>query len=523
MRRMRVWEVAQMSNKSVNEVKEILKDNGIEVVSNLSMLNDDEMVIAKKLFELKDEVEVTVTGDAIETADNSNKLMTGILVPSLESGFGLTSEEFPELKGTISKNEEMKITEVEKYVELMGKKEVGDYMKDLFYAKECEVPEISHIIDWVNSKRFFAYVIEGKKYLTILPKNREIIPGRVNPLNMKLLNLAISWKDYTENNGTTKEKKELFDKFCYYRKSLAMDILKTIASKNFKDNYRMKFEGITGVALTGNCSLDGCNIPAWYANKHDLKVGDYVLAFRHPIQNLFITLKIEAINNTEDFTDNELRLNSLSFLWLRGDHDGDKINFIPLKNIYFDNKKYFHNLCNYIEFKENCMNMLPSQLKEYGGMKNTTYCIDNGRIGHRTISTLDMLLESKKSMNFARPISVLDYVENQFDTVLNMRTVKDGTGFAGSFCNWLMEVVTLAKLDLKEARGVCDIIQQAALDSKHNKQTGQGYKESVWFKLTQLRKDAKKKDIVFLATTMIDILNGVESYQTLEEDDEYDF
>lgn len=516
MRNKRVYEVMKETGLKLAEIKSKLAENGIEIVSHLSVLNDEQAELVNKLFNIKPVAEYTVTEKAIEKADNG--LQMGILVQTNDSGFGISSVEFPEVPKSTNKSEMLTEEEVKKYMELMKTQHVGDYMKDILFAKECEVPEVTHLIEWINSKRVFSYTINGIRYATILPRNREIVPGRVNALNMKLLSLAMAWIDYLECKKD--EKQEYFNKFTYYRRSIALDILKGIASKEFKYNYRMRFKGLTGVALTGNCSIDGCNIPAWYAKKHDIQVGDYILAFRHPIQNLFLTLRVESISSTEDFTENELRMNSMVFTWLGGDHDGDKLNFIPLTKIYFDNKRYFHNLCNFIEFQSSCLNILPSALLEYEQTKNTFNCVDNHRYGHRTISTLDMLRESKKSMNFAKPLSVDDYIENQFETVLNMRTVKEGTGAAGSFCNWLMEVATLAKLDLKEARGICDIIQQAALDSKHNKSTGNGYTDTIWFKLTRLRFEANKKDIVTIAEKMISILAGTDNWEPLEEDGE---
>lgn len=511
MRNKRIYEIAIEKNITVEMVMEELAKAGVIVTDCVSMLTDEQMEVAIKTFGLVEEKETTIKTEAItKVENNSEKMEKGMLIQSPDNLYGVTSKSFPELK--FNSSEVLTEEEMRSYIAIAGNGEIGEYMRDLLYMKEAEVPEITHIINWINSKRVFLYTIDGVQYVTALPKNREIVEGRVNAFSMKLINLALAWIDFKD--AVEEDEKDYFNKFIYYRKSIVMDILKRFASKEFKAKYRSKFKGITGVALTGNVGIDECMVPEWYADKHKIKAGDYICAFRHPVQNIFVVLKVVG------FTENELRIHSQVFTWLGGDHDGDKLYFVPFNSLYWDNKRYFYKVANYVELKQQVVALLPSQLLLKNQAKNLFNCVYDGRVGHRTISTLEMLRESKKSMTFAAPICVEDYIDNQFQTVLNMRTVKDGTASAGAFCNWLMEVATLAHLDLEEARGICDIIQQAALDSKHNKSTGNGYTDAIWFKLVELRK--KHKNIVAIVAQMLAILAGNEE-QVLEEDKEFEF
>jgi hypothetical protein len=101
-------------------------------------------------------------------------------------------------------------------------------------------------------------------------------------------------------------------------------IASRLFSKEFKRKIDFSFNGLCGVALTGNVSFDGIELPHWYCKKHSLKIGDTCLVLRDPVQNIFIALKIEG------FTHNEIRVNSQTITVIDGDFDGDGLSVIPM-------------------------------------------------------------------------------------------------------------------------------------------------------------------------------------------------
>jgi len=92
----------------------------------------------------------------------------------------------------------------------------------------------------------------------------------------------------------------------------------------------------------------------------------------------------------------------------------------------------------------------------------------------------------KKNKNYCTGEEEMDYLNNYSQTVLNMLTVKDGTGHAGSFAIWSVEIASVAGLDVPLGREIANIFQRKALDSKHIQGKG-GYKESPWYKICELR------------------------------------
>ncbi|MFR4518425.1 MAG: hypothetical protein ACLT40_00500 [Fusobacterium sp.] len=410
---------------------------------------------------------------------------------------------------TIARKEVWTKAEILKLKEILYKDKLGKYISQAIWDNELDIKEIPNLIKYMNSKRAFMYEIEGKMYRIAIPSDREIVEGRLNDMNAKLMKMAITFYDWEDllpvNKEDEKRKADLWDRFVHLKNMITQKISARLFSKKFEEKYKMFFEGITGVALPGNVKLDECMLPANYAKKLGIKIGDYVTIQRHPMQNIMATLKVVGFTY-----DNTVRINSLVFVWLGGDHDGDKVQFIPLKKLYEDNKDFFD--VSEEEFLQDCMKLLPSNIiKEkdnnplYKGIKVPTE--DNS--GFKAYTTIELLEKSEKSSKFINKVTETDYIDNQYSTVLNMRTVKEGTAFAGGFCNWLMEICKLhGELDERIARHICDLVQQKALDSKHNSATGQGYKAEVWYKITELRFNAKGLDRDAIKARLEKILDG---------------
>ena len=81
-------------------------------------------------------------------------------------------------------------------------------------------------------------------------------------------------------------------------------------------------------------------------------------------------------------------------------------------------------------------------------------------------------------------VNLNDFYEKQFYGALNLKASKEGTGYAGSFANKFFEICRVASLDLIEARKLGNLLQQEALDSKHDGE-GSMY-DTTWFKLSQI-------------------------------------
>lgn len=427
-----------------------------------------------------------------------------ILKQGLNERFGL--EKFGELN--MKKAEIWTKAEIMKIKEIMKMDKIGPYISQAIWDNELELKEIPHLVAYINAKRGFMYSIKGKTYRIAIPSDREITEGVLNSENAKLLKLAMTYYEWEDLMPVTiedeKNKKELWEKFVYIKNSIGYAISARLFSKKFAEKYKMNFTGMTGVALTGNVEIDYCEIPKEMAKKLSINHMDRILVIRHPFQNIMVSLKVR------NFTlDNTIRVNSLVFKWLGGDHDGDKINVIPVKNLFDNNEEFFD--CVIGEFDSECFNISPSNILKQ--LDNPLY--ENIEVpteehkGFRTTTTMDMIEESKKSEKFCGTVTEQDYIDNQYSTVLNMRTVKEGTAFAGAFCNWLMEVCHLhGELDERVARRMCDLIQQTALDSKHNSATGKGYTGEVWFKITELRRTCKGLDRESIKERLIKILEG---------------
>lgn len=423
-----------------------------------------------------------------------------MLVQKIGEIKGLSRESVKEL-GRFKKYELLTQEDIESLVSLTTDENIGSYIKSLLYDNILEIPEISSLIDLLNLKRLFKYEIDGEECYLALPSKREITSGVMNHMNSMLIKVARAY--YEWRSCEIEEKEDRFKMFSNLRHKLILMIEAEVFSKDFKNMYRMKFKGVTGVCLTGNVSINGIQIPEWYAEKYGISIGDIGIVFRDPVQNLIISLKVEG------FTENEMRVHSKVFVLLGGDHDGDKVQFIPLKNFLSANKEYTGEFT--LDIVEEVNRLLPSNIFkldskflpmfEQGDIDFTPKKFDTPH------TMLDMLHASNKSMKYAGRINEQDYLDNQASTVLNMRTVKEGTAYAGSFANWLFEKARLHGMDLVLARHLGDLIQQEALDSKHTT-GGKGFQDSVWFKLVNLKNKCYRDSYDDILRKIELILNG---------------
>lgn len=433
-----------------------------------------------------------------------------VLVQKLNEVKGLTRKSVKEL-GRFKKYELLTEEDISSLVELTMDENIGTYISSLLYDNTLEVPEISSLIDLLNLKRIFKYEIEGEEYYLVLPSKREITSGVLNHMNSMLIKVARAY--YEWKSCDIEEKEDRFKMFVNLKHKLNLMIEAEVFSKDFKKLYQMKFHGVTGVCLTGNVSINGIQIPKWYADKHGISIGDIGIVFRDPVQNLIIALKVEG------FTENEMRVHSKVFVLLCGDHDGDKVQFIPLKAFLIENVDYTGRYT--LNIVEEVNNLLPSNIFTNNSKFLPMFEHMDYDFTKQEFSTphtmLDMLHESKKSMKYAGKIDEEDYLDNQASTVLNMRTVKEGTAFAGSFANWIFEKARLHGMDLVLARHLGDLIQQEALDSKHTT-GGKGYQDSSWFKLVDLKNKCYRDSYDDILRKIDSILNGT----YVEEQEEND-
>lgn len=426
------------------------------------------------------------------------------LLQNLSCVKGLTEEKVREL-GTFKMYEVLTEADIVDLERLSADEHIGMYIKSMLMDNVLEVPEIREIVNALNSKRIFRYFLDGEKYFLVLSQKRELTDGKLNHMNAALLKAARNYFEYEK--APAEEKEERLNRFISSRNSLMLMIEKQIFSKSFKTMYKMEFHGVSGVALTGNCQLDEIEIPEWYAKKHGIKIGDVGIIYRDPVQNLFFTVIVKG------FTKNEIRVNSQMFTWLGGDHDGDKCQFLPLSKLIEDNLDYIStsDIDNIIR---EALRLLPSRM-QYDGQ--FSYLIDPEAMKEVVVSEeldtphsmLEMLESSSKSMKYAEAIEEESYVENQAGTILNMRTVKEGTAFAGAFANWIFDKARNHGLDLTVARHLGNLIQQEALDSKHTT-GGKGYQDAKWYKITELQYKCNKDSFEEIMKKIEAIMNDEE-------------
>ncbi|MGL5714372.1 MAG: hypothetical protein ACRCYT_04795 [Cetobacterium sp.] len=103
--------------------------------------------------------------------------------------------------------------------------------------------------------------------------------------------------------------------------------------------------------------------------------------------------------------------------------------------------------------------------------------------------------------------------------ILNMKTVKEGTATAGSFCNKIMEIAfNSGTINVIEARTISDIFQRIALDSKHNG-AGTSYKDSDWYRVSEfLNKPTRRATLEVIEETVLSILKDVVPTEIVEDD-----
>lgn len=423
-----------------------------------------------------------------------------MLVQNLKTIKGLRKEQVKQL-GSFKNYEVLTEEDISSLVELTMDENIGIYISGLLYDNVLEIPEIASLIDLLNLKRLFKYNLDGEDYYLVLPSKREITSGVLNHMNSMLIKVAKAYYEYAKCD--IEEKDDRYAMFMNLRHKLILMIESEVFSKDFKKLYRMKFKGITGVCLTGNVSINGIKIPLWYAKKHGIQIGDIGIVFRDPVQNLIIALQVEG------FTENEIRVHSKVFVLLGGDHDGDKCQFIPLKSFLKENVNYTGRYT--LSIVEEVHKLLPSNIftddsKFYPMFGHMDY--DFTKQEFNTPHTmLDMLHESKKSMKYAGKINEQDYLDNQASTILNMRTVKEGTAFAGAFANWIFEKARVHGYDLVLARHLGDLIQQEALDSKHTT-GGKGFMDSQWYKLVSLKNSCYRDNYDEILKKIEQIINN---------------
>ena len=131
---------------------------------------------------------------------------------------------------------------------------------------------------------------------------------------------------------------------------------------------------------------------------------------------------------------------------------------------------------------------------------------------------LQFINDSKKSSKYYEQAP--NYLDEQTDNILGMRTVKEGTAFAGAFCNWIMEVASINEMDLVPARFISNNFQREALDSKST--SGGLFTDTNWYKIIKLKNSISKDDTVEGITHKINaILTGEEIEIEKVTDDEF--
>lgn len=423
-------------------------------------------------------------------------------------------------KSVVQNDLKIKDSEVWKPNELKGinnilSSEKGGAVRELLWEGKDECPEIQDLIDLINHKRCLVMKTdEGIKRIAIPSFEPD---DKLNAMSRKLLSIALTHLQY---KGATKEeeKEELLGHLNRNWDTLIMDIAKVFLSKNFKKNYKFKFTGFTSIALTGHLSPDGVAIPKSFAEKFHVKIGDLCIVKRDPLQNIFITLKVEKFHE-----ERVVRINPQTFLLTDGDFDGDQVSVIPVNNLIRENKEYIGSQG--AQVRKELGRLLPSVI-----MNNARYNVltreyqDDFNAVTEPVRTYEEIFNaSKKSKEFSKGKSELpNYLDNHLENVRNMLTVQEGTAIAGGFCNWVMEVARNYGLDMVVARGLSNRLQRVALDSKHT--TGiANYKELAWCQLAELKKRRTKYQTVEEIELIIDqIIDGEVQANDQEFEDDID-
>lgn len=121
----------------------------------------------------------------------------------------------------------------------------------------------------------------------------------------------------------------------------------------------------------------------------------------------------------------------------------------------------------------------------------------------------EIIVNSRKKNEKFDNIDLSEFSEKQFYGALNLKASKEGTGYAGSFANRLFEMSRVAGIDLIEARILGNLMQQEALDSKHDGE-GSMY-DAIWFRISQIINFRGSE--IELRTEINNIINGITTKQ----------
>lgn len=121
----------------------------------------------------------------------------------------------------------------------------------------------------------------------------------------------------------------------------------------------------------------------------------------------------------------------------------------------------------------------------------------------------EIIVNSRKKNEKFDNIELSEFSEKQFYGALNLKASKEGTGYAGSFANRLFEMCRVAGINLIEARILGNLMQQEALDSKHDGE-GSMY-DAIWFKISQIINFRGSE--IELRTEINNIINGITTEQ----------
>lgn len=330
---------------------------------------------------------------------------------------------------------------------------------------------LQNFIRIMNHKRFFIAEINGEKRFFGVPREEAPIHG-LSFTTFILINMALS---YYKNDLNKLEENY---------NALKKEINRQLLSKKFKLLYQFEFKGVTTVATPAFIGIDEVIVPI--EAKKIFKIGDICLVKRDPVQNIFISCKVVGYSKHK-----VIRVNHRTIELLDGDFDGDLISVIQLDEKYIEEAK----------------NIMPSKL-EANFSELYSYDISEGTEAY--INNLEELLDTKKNKKFLEmEDNKKEFIDSYFNTVLAMRTVKEGTAEAGTFCNWIAEASrNLTYEERITARAIGNKIQRIALDAKHS--TGGNYKSAKWYKISQLR---NKKFV-----TPEDIENIIEAKEEVENE-----
>ena len=291
----------------------------------------------------------------MSTKVTTNKVIGEVnLYQHYENVEGINLDKKEQLK--IAKNEIWYKCEIDKLMLLINDPDVGEYLKKLIWEKDCNIPEIPELINFINMKR--AYIFknsDGKAVMVSIPSNRVIKEGQINHYNNLLFRIVIAhW--YWVNAKET-EKAEKWISFKNTLQGLKNEIAKRIFSKNFKEKYQIKFIGFNSVALTADIGFDEVIIPKSWAKKRNINIGDLCIIKRDPVQNIFVTAKVIGFDE-----ESVVRVNCKMFTILDGDFDGDQCAVIPVKLFIECNKKYFTNPSQIDDLYSELEELLPSKI-----------------------------------------------------------------------------------------------------------------------------------------------------------------